>query len=695
MAGEEILFDRYRGIKVLGRGGMGTVYLVEDMEEGDARRALKIVDLPPGRGNAFDLLRSEFEILARYEHPHLARAFEIGREGQRAYFTLEYVSETDLLEVSTRLDTEQILAVGVQVLQALAFIHGLGFAHGDVKPQNILVDISGPAPVARLLDFGLAESLLESEERSGTSSGTPAYFPPEKAQGAPPDPRSDLYSFGVTLFQLLTGQLPFRGANAGELIEQHRFHPPPPPSSLDTTLPEPLDRFCLRLMEKEPRLRFPSAEAALAALAPLAPRFQGIRDPEAGKHLIQAAFVGREDSIAAVESRIDPILSGAASPQGIVVQGSVGIGKSRLVREIALNARVKGCRVVGAACSASPRNPLDPLIELVKPLAKGIDRLEPFLRDALRDVLEGRIPLGGGAGTSMQSFRFQQGVQSLWASASKEAPVVFVLEDIHWAEPALLQALGRLLESAEEGAWVLLMTGREHFEMAPSRRIVQGWVEGDRVSVVPLSPFGDEEIDRWITTALPGIDVPAETVERIARGGGTPLFIREVLLSGLDESRFVPSAGGWRYVPPPEGEVYPSAGIQTQRRFRSLSAEEKEILHALALARGAVSLEVLVRFLDRKSTAPVFSVLRKLGREGWTQEHGKGRTFSLFHGHLRRPILLDMEGRKRREGYRRFAEILTPEVEKGEEVLTAVAEFWARAGEREETETWCTRVGRM
>ncbi|MHC5037504.1 MAG: protein kinase domain-containing protein, partial [Planctomycetota bacterium] len=179
-----VFFDRYHVVRRLGRGGAGVVFLVEDVREKNVQKALKVVDLPPDQRDAFDLIQSEFLILAKYEHPHLARAFEIGRSENQAYFTLEYVSGTNLLEAAAQRDVPGILHLSVQVLRALAFIHSLGFVHGDVKPQNILVDAAGPAASAKLLDFGLAESILGEKSPAFRSSGTPAYYPPEKAHGA-------------------------------------------------------------------------------------------------------------------------------------------------------------------------------------------------------------------------------------------------------------------------------------------------------------------------------------------------------------------------------------------------------------------------------------------------------------------------------------------------------------------------------
>ncbi|MHC5077656.1 MAG: serine/threonine-protein kinase [Planctomycetota bacterium] len=688
-----ILFHRYRIVSLLGRGGIGSVYRVEDLREGGRQKALKRVTLPPGREDAFDLIRSEFEILARIEHPNLAKAFEIGRDESSAYFTMEVVSGTNLLEAADALDPPETLALAVQTLRALAFIHSLGLVHGDVKPQNVLVDTSGTKPRACLLDFGLAESILQSRGAPPRSSGTPAYFPPEKARGALPDPRSDLYSFGVTLFQLLTGRLPFLGNDANTLTEQHRFVSPPALRSLDPSIPPGLEEACLRLLAKEPRKRFQTAEAALAAFRPFAPPIPEEIPHQEGRHLIRATFVGREDVLSALREALLPSLSGPVSTGLAALLGPGGIGKTRLVREFALHAMVQGHRVIETSCSIHGRSPLEPLAEMLRPLIPPFPSAEAPDPSPLEALLDPRLSSSDRPEVLERLLRLLDDAASIIASASNQGPVLFVLEDFHRTEPALVEAIDRLAEKDTSGKWALLVAGREHFENPETGRAFQALADGGRIHCIFPSPLGEDRVAEWVGSALPGATLPPETAREIAQwAGGNPFLIREALLSGLEEGRFRSSPEGWAFVPPPEGERFPSTGRHTERRLPFLSPDEKEILRALALNRIPLALTDLARYLGVEEPASLYPPLRGLVRSGWVMETEGVPFFGLFHDRLRRPLLLEMTPKDRRGGHRRMGELLSPEAEKNEDRLPVVADHFARAGMHDPAARWCHRA---
>ncbi|MHC4601135.1 MAG: serine/threonine-protein kinase, partial [Planctomycetota bacterium] len=496
MTVEKTIFGRYKVIQLLGTGGAGRVHLVEDLEDEGIRKALKVVQLRPGREETFDRIRGEFEILARYRHPHLARAHEIGREGSKAYFTMEYVRGTHLLESAGGLEREAILRLCLQVLRALAFLHGLGLVHGDVKPQNILVERREGKASARLIDFGLAVPVLRGRPTTLIRAGTPAYLPPEKVLGAPPDPRSDLYSFGVTLFHCLTGALPFEGDDPGSVIDRHRHCPPPSPRELDPTLPPGLADLCLRLLEKEPRRRFQSADAAIAALAPFVPDATAASDREEGRHRISAAFVGREDELEALEKDFAPALSGAAPPHRSVLVGVLGSGKSRLAREFGLDSRVRGIRVVEAACPVNPTLPLGPLASLARPLSGWFDSLKRRDRAPLLALMEGRIPGAVEGETLALPADLLSGLNRLFATVSKVMPLLLVLEDFHLAEPALVEAMEGLVGPGSEGRWALLITCRYRFVNPVSGdRFIPPLQRGE-FPLLRLGPLGEEAVNQ-------------------------------------------------------------------------------------------------------------------------------------------------------------------------------------------------------
>ncbi|MHC4777988.1 MAG: protein kinase domain-containing protein, partial [Planctomycetota bacterium] len=694
MKGEEILFGRYRVLRLLGRGGAGKVHLVEDEEDSSVHKALKVVELRPGREGNFDQIRGEFEILARYSHPNLARAYEIGREESQAYFTMEYVKGIDLLEASGRMEREDVLRLAFQLLKALAFIHSLGLVHGDLKPQNVLVEDEDGTPTAKLIDFGLAVSVLRGRVTTMIHAGTPAYMPPEKILGAPPDPRSDLYSFGVTLFHCLTGRLPFDGLDPGEVIEKHRLAAPPSQREHDDTIPEELDAICLRLMEKEPRRRFQSAEAVIHALAPLVPDAIAGTGREVGRHLITAAFVGRESSLAKLGKRLEPAFGGKGTPVRMALLGVLGSGKTRLVREFGLDARVNGIRVIEAAVSPNPTMPLEPLAALARPLSSWFDSLKPAERLPLDDLMAGKIRRGEEGEALSAPDDLMASLNRLLGRVSKISPHLLVLEDFHLAEPSLLQALERLGSGDGRGRWALLLTSRWRFRNPQTGERFFTLLEDKIFDAAKLGPLREDGVEQWVSVSLHGASLPRDKAAEIVRWShGTPFLIREALLAGIEEGRFASSASGWSYVPPPEGEQYPPAEIQTWQRFRFLSGEEKEALLLLASHPGDMDLHRVAPLFGESDPAALFPTFRDLVSKGWAAQGSSGLSFAISSDSMRKPVLNEMEVGERSEGYRKLAQILSPESDADPGLIPVVAELFIRAGAVEEAAQWGLKAG--
>jgi tetratricopeptide (TPR) repeat protein len=259
--------DRYRIQRELGRGGMGVVYLARDTVL-DREVAYKV--LPEGlRGNA-NALRSflrEAKAAAQLNHPHIVTVYDAGESEQGFYLAMEYVDGTTLKDILDRrgpLSQSGLSYVARQMLDALAYAHSRRVVHRDIKTANTMWTSEKQV---KIMDFGLAKLMEEVRNATTLVSGTPFYMSPEQTLGRNVDHRTDLYSLGVTLFELATGELPFRKGN----VPYHHVHTAPPdPRSLRPQLPEPFAGLILRCLEKDPAQRFQSAEEMRGALDRLA-----------------------------------------------------------------------------------------------------------------------------------------------------------------------------------------------------------------------------------------------------------------------------------------------------------------------------------------------------------------------------------------------------------------------------------------
>src|SRR5206468_2778003 len=236
------LFDgRYRILRKLGTGGMANVYLAEDEVLG-RRVAIKILnDRHAGDDQFVERFRREAKNAASLSHPNIVSIYDRGKAEGTYYIAMEFLDGRSLKELIVGRGPAPIktaVEYTRQVLAAIGFAHKHGIVHRDIKPHNVLV---GPEGRLKVTDFGIARSGASEMTEVGSIIGTAQYLSPEQARGAPVDPRSDLYSLGVVLYEMLTGAVPFTGDTPVEIAMKHLSQVPKPPSDLRPEVPHDLD----------------------------------------------------------------------------------------------------------------------------------------------------------------------------------------------------------------------------------------------------------------------------------------------------------------------------------------------------------------------------------------------------------------------------------------------------------------------
>ncbi|MGE5262187.1 MAG: protein kinase domain-containing protein [Acidobacteriota bacterium] len=317
-----VVAQRYRLDAELGRGGIGVVYRAHDIPN-DRKVALKVINLSSKDAGAREMFLQEARITTHLHHPNIVALYETGMvetgvSYSSPFIAMEFIQGKSLSEMRG-LTSSHIVDLGGQISDALDYIHTQGLVHGDLKPQNVIVEKRGYRYVAKLADFGLARprgiSIL-------TMPGTVYYMAPEVIAGQPADVAADLYALGVLLYELVTGRVPFSNFDEQSILTQHMTEAVVPPSHSRLDMPPALESIILRLLVKDPRERFESAQQVRLALAQVA---TALRSTGAHGNLptLPTRFVGRESEIAQVKHLLE-------SSRLATLLGANGTGKTRL-----------------------------------------------------------------------------------------------------------------------------------------------------------------------------------------------------------------------------------------------------------------------------------------------------------------------------------------------------------------------------
>ena len=734
---------RFQLRRRLGAGAFGVVYEAYDRERSSV---VALKTLRRAGDEALYRLKKEFRSLADITHPNLAALYELLSDDGQWFFTMELVEgqsfhdyvcdsregcDTDsegrapvgsmpdaqTVELPadapapeaptwvdgarpTRVNVARLRSALLQAASGIRALHAAGKLHRDIKSSNVLVT---KADRVVLLDFGLVTELdLAEGDQSMAMAGTPTYMSPEQGSGQPVSQASDWYSFGVMLYESLTGTSPFAGSSA-EILREKRIREPRPPRELASGIPEDLDELCCELLRRDPGRR-PDGAEILRRLGGSPPRTES----PTSRIGVRGLFVGRQRHLEQLLEAFRKAEQGQAVT--VAVHGESGVGKSALVRRFLDTLRTgQPVVILAGRCYERESVPYKALDSLMDGLSNHLKRLPLARAEALmpRDVLAlarlfpvlRRVEAVAGARRRVLEIRDVQELRrrafgafrELAARLAEESPLVLVIDDLHWGDVDSAAMLEELMRPPDSPPLLLIVAYRSE-EAATSPALLKilpqrlGSPEWREIEVDRLDPGDARDLARaLLTDSRPETEALAESVAR--ESSGNPFFLSELARSargeGDDEPIVVPA------------DKDPETAITLDRVIRArvsrLSPAAKRFLEMVAVAGRPVRFDVIRDAAEPDPRENVVQGLR-IGHLIRTRETETSEEIETYHDRIREAVADGLSPQELKARHQRLAVALEASAQadpewlamhwKGAEEFDRAAEYAATAARR-------------
>ncbi|MBM4092992.1 MAG: hypothetical protein FJ276_26820, partial [Planctomycetes bacterium] len=535
----------YEILEELGRGGMGIVYRARD------RKRNRIVALKTLQGfspAALYLFKQEFRTLAAVSHANLVTLLELISDGGQWFFTMEYVEGVNF-KTYVRDNPPRLRDAFRQLATGLMRMHERSVLHRDLKPGNVMVDGTGRVVI---LDFGLAEELNRTgapDDESRQFLGTLAYMSPEQAALKPLGPATDWYSFGVMLYEAITGKLPLSGSPL-ELIQRKQSADPPAPSQLVPHVSDDLNQLCVGLLHRQAESR-PAGADVVAQLSIASDESCGQPSDVSFAHR-DAQLFGRESHVADLRDAFAAVQRG--EPTVVTISGRSGMGKSALVRSFLSDPAVRERAVILAGrCYEQESVPYKAFDGIIDSLSRYLKRQPTEKVEAIlpRDVAPAailfpvlqQVPAVAHAhrsGTRIPDSKELQkrafgSLRELFARLGDRRPLIIEIDDLQWGDADSAALLAELLRPPDPPVFLLLAVQRSE-DASSSRflrefeRTVAAAQPTVRHHLISVGALAIEEAAALAFTLLDEADVARDVAQKVAReSAGNPLFVFELV----------------------------------------------------------------------------------------------------------------------------------------------------------------------
>jgi eukaryotic-like serine/threonine-protein kinase len=703
-----ILQDRYRLDAELGRGGMGVVYRAHDtLLARDVAVKLLNLSVPGSEGSA---VRARFlreaQAAARLSHPHIVAVYDAGETflpettSPLPFIVMELIAGKPLPDLLP-IPLEAGLEIVRQICAALVEAHAAGIIHRDLKSANVLLT---PNKTAKLVDFGLAHVSAASQLTvEGAIMGTVAYMAPELIQGQPATFASDLYAFGVLLYEVAAGRQPFVAEHLAALFSQHLYAPVVPPSTYQDKIPPALDRLILRLLSKQPADRPASASDVLQTLENLASP-ELVPQPELPllDRIARGRLVARAEETAVANRLWQQAMKGDG--QTLLISGEPGIGKTRLVQELKVQAEINRARSLWAECYAEGSAPYAPIMQILTQIfqngalaavdlpeyaANGLLTIAPALQPLFPDLSPTRLQE-----PQAEQQRLLDSVLALLTLLAEQTPLLLVVDDAHWADSAGLNLL-RYLARRGRGLRLLLVLTYREVELNEARALHELLFDLQRERLatrLKLNRLTLAQTGELLATLFTE-EITPEFLQGIYRETeGNPFFVEEVCKALIESGQLSRQDGRWRRPSDMADMRIPqSVRLAIESRLVRLPASVQEVLRLAAVFGRKFEFDLLCQVADLDED-DLIEALEQAERAQLIREvsAGGGGLFSFAHALIPTALVEGLSGLRRRRLHRRVAAVIE---DRNPHDYEALAHHYAAAADEERAILYYGRAG--
>lgn len=750
----DVVADRYRIAEKLGEGGMGIVFRAHDTQ---ASRdcALKVLHTKATNDGEIARFKREFRATHRLAHPACVRVFDLGNANDGWFFTMEYVqgANFDCLRGRT---TVEIVQAALQVLAALDHIHSKQIVHRDIKPQNILVEggASGRSNV-KISDLGIAKVAdADDSVRVGELVGSLRYISPEQAVGEQVDPRSDLYSFGIVLYELLAARNPYqlaKGSGPREWLLAHRETTPTPLKDVRPDVPDAVANVVMRLLEKDPAARYPLAAMAHDELARWLVSTEGENALPDLPPLVRSAylanprFVGRALERSRLSTFLDRSIANpvTGAPVVCVVEAEAGMGKSRFVGDLLRYAERRDAALVIGTCRSDSGAPYEPIAELLswfergrsfsqadtEPRAATQDRTAPLRPGARGPEEETTRPLRAAASPTQpiqvhaplpgapeqgnegaealegRLWNFHRRVANELIAAGSDRGFILLIEDAQWADAPTLKLLSfvtkAIVQARSQGMnpkLAIVLTQRP----APDHDALLAFCEHarslDLLEHIPLSPL-DRSAAAMLVASMLGTratDMLASfTDQLLPNSKGNPLYLTQILHTLMATQQLTRNDDGWDLASVKLDAARLPSTIRDAigDRAARFSVGTKAALACAAVIGRQFDLKLLQQVLS-VDESELLDHLDAGIRSGFIEElEGTEATYRFTHDRFRESIYDRLPTDDKRRLHRQIGEILEAKAQERPEFATSLAYHFRVAGDHQKAFDYSVTAG--